>query len=52
VFDGDNYSKDWHKEAEKRGLPHLRSNRRGHSGVALQEGPGCSRSTVSSTIAN
>jgi glutamine synthetase len=25
VFDGDNYSKQWHKEAEKRGLPHLRS---------------------------
>ena len=25
VFDGDNYSQAWHKEAEKRGLPHLRS---------------------------
>ncbi|HWB21013.1 MAG TPA: glutamine synthetase III [Phycisphaerales bacterium] len=25
VFDGDNYSSSWHKEAEKRGLPHLRS---------------------------
>src|SRR5204862_7383024 len=25
VFDGDNYSADWHKEAEKRGLPHMRS---------------------------
>jgi glutamine synthetase len=25
VFDGDNYSEAWHKEAEKRGLPHLRS---------------------------
>ena len=25
VFDGDNYSKDWHKEADKRGLTHLRS---------------------------
>jgi glutamine synthetase len=24
-FDGDNYSKDWEKEAEKRGLPNLRS---------------------------
>jgi glutamine synthetase len=25
VFDGDNYSAEWHKEAERRGLPHLRS---------------------------
>jgi len=25
VFDGDNYSKEWHKEAKKRGLPHIRS---------------------------
>jgi glutamine synthetase len=25
VFDGDNYSPKWHREAEKRGLPHLRS---------------------------
>ena len=25
VFDGDNYSQAWHKEAAKRGLPHLRS---------------------------
>jgi glutamine synthetase len=25
VFDGDNYSQAWHKEADKRGLPHLRS---------------------------
>ncbi len=25
VFDGDNYSTDWHAEAEKRGLPHLRT---------------------------
>ena len=25
VFDGDNYSADWHKEADKRGLVHLRS---------------------------
>jgi glutamine synthetase len=25
VFDGDNYSEQWHKEAEKRGLPHMRS---------------------------
>lgn len=25
VFDGDNYSTQWHVEAEKRGLPHLRS---------------------------
>jgi glutamine synthetase len=25
VFDGDNYSEKWHKEAEKRGLPHLRT---------------------------
>jgi len=24
-FDGDNYSKEWHREAESRGLPHLRS---------------------------
>ena len=24
-FDGDNYSASWHKEAEKRGLPHLRT---------------------------
>ena len=26
VFDGDGYSQDWHKEAEKRGLPHLRDS--------------------------
>lgn len=25
VFDGDNYSVAWHKEAERRGLPHLRT---------------------------
>jgi glutamine synthetase len=24
LFDGDNYSKSWHEEAERRGLPHLR----------------------------
>lgn len=26
IFNGDNYSKDWHREAERRGLPHLRSS--------------------------
>jgi len=26
IFNGDNYSDDWHKEAEKRGLPHLRDS--------------------------
>jgi glutamine synthetase len=26
VFDGDNYSQDWHEEAERRGLPHLRNS--------------------------
>ena len=26
VFDGDNYAEEWHKEAEKRGLPHLRNS--------------------------
>ena len=26
VFDGDNYSADWHQEAEKRGLPHMRNS--------------------------
>ncbi|MBI4229636.1 MAG: glutamine synthetase III [Planctomycetes bacterium] len=25
IFDGDNYSKEWHAEAEKRGLPNLRN---------------------------
>jgi glutamine synthetase len=25
VFDGDNYAAEWHEEAEKRGLPHLRT---------------------------
>ncbi len=25
VFDGDNYSEAWHEEAERRGLPHLRT---------------------------
>jgi glutamine synthetase len=25
VFNGDNYSEEWHKEAERRGLPNLRS---------------------------
>ncbi|HWB55071.1 MAG TPA: glutamine synthetase III [Tepidisphaeraceae bacterium] len=25
VFNGDNYTEEWHKEAEKRGLPNLRS---------------------------
>src|SRR5262249_13384001 len=25
VFNGDNYSEDWHKEAEKRGLPNLKN---------------------------
>ncbi|MHC5025468.1 MAG: glutamine synthetase III family protein [Planctomycetota bacterium] len=26
VFDGDNYGQAWHEEAERRGLPHLRSS--------------------------
>jgi glutamine synthetase len=26
IFDGDNYSSDWHEEAERRGLPHLRDS--------------------------
>jgi glutamine synthetase len=26
VFNGDNYSEEWHKEAEKRGLPNLKSS--------------------------
>lgn len=26
VFDGDNYSSEWHREAERRGLPHLRNS--------------------------
>lgn len=26
VFNGDNYSEEWHEEAEKRGLPHLRTS--------------------------
>jgi len=26
VFNGDNYSSEWHKEAEERGLPHLRTS--------------------------
>jgi glutamine synthetase len=26
IFDGDNYAEDWHKEAEKRGLPMLRDS--------------------------
>ncbi len=26
IFDGDNYSQEWHKEAAKRGLPHLRDS--------------------------
>src|SRR5438132_2268369 len=25
IFNGDNYSEDWHKEAERRGLPNLRN---------------------------
>src|SRR5436305_1508158 len=25
IFNGDNYAEDWHKEAEKRGLPNLRN---------------------------
>src|SRR6185503_16342128 len=25
VFNGDNYTEEWHKEAEKRGLPNLKS---------------------------
>ncbi|MEX0692527.1 MAG: glutamine synthetase III [Gemmatimonadales bacterium] len=26
LFDGDNYAPEWHKEAERRGLPHLRNS--------------------------
>jgi glutamine synthetase len=26
IFNGDGYSQEWHKEAEKRGLPHLRDS--------------------------
>ncbi len=26
IFNGDNYSKEWHEEAERRGLPHLRES--------------------------
>ena len=28
IFNGDNYTEEWHKEAEKRGLPNLQEHRR------------------------
>ncbi|HMO50033.1 MAG TPA: glutamine synthetase III [Kiritimatiellia bacterium] len=34
LFNGDNYSEAWHKEAEKRGLPNLRDTVSAHAAVA------------------
>ncbi|MBU0678683.1 MAG: glutamine synthetase III [Verrucomicrobia bacterium] len=33
IFNGDNYSEAWHKEAEKRGLPNLRDSVDSHAAV-------------------
>ena len=33
IFNGDNYSEAWHKEAEKRGLPNLRNTVDAHAAV-------------------
>ena len=40
VFDGDNYSPEWHREAERRGLPNLRTTRRRPPRPGHEEGPG------------
>ncbi|HMP89125.1 MAG TPA: glutamine synthetase III [Kiritimatiellia bacterium] len=37
LFNGDNYSEAWHKEAEKRGLPNLRDTVSAHATVASPE---------------
>ena len=51
IFNGDNYSEEWHKEAEKRGLPNLQQHRRcpaGHHPQGLDRAVRAStRSTAS-----
>ncbi|HMP72140.1 MAG TPA: glutamine synthetase III [Kiritimatiellia bacterium] len=37
LFNGDNYSEAWHKEAEKRGLPNLRDTVSAHAAVTKPE---------------
>jgi len=37
VFNGDGYSDDWHKEAEKRGLPNLRTTPEALPAIAAKE---------------
>jgi glutamine synthetase len=37
LFNGDNYSKEWHEEADRRGLPHLRNTVESLPALAEQE---------------
>ena len=46
IFNGDGYSADWHREAEHRGLPHLRDTVRGTAGSGNSKVRPCSKSTV------
>ena len=38
IFNGDNYSEEWHKEAEKRGLPNLKTSVDALPAVSSKEG--------------
>ena len=49
IFNGDGYSEAWHEEAEKRGLPNLKTSRRRPAGARRAGGRrSCSRSTTCS----
>ena len=53
VFDGDNYTEEWHEEAEKRGLPNLRTTPDALPELISDETRrGCSATTGCSTSAS
>jgi len=47
IFNGDNYTDEWHKEAEKRGLPNLRNTVDALRSSPARTPSSCSRSTRS-----
>ena len=53
IFNGDNYTEEWHEEAEKRGLPNLQEHRRLRCRSSSARTPSsCSASTRSTASAN
>ena len=52
VFGGDNYSEEWHEEAEKRGLQNLRTTPDALPWLSRRDGRDCSRSTRCSPSAS